>query len=163
MRTSIRFLLPLCGLFLAVALAGCSGAPVKVEAVEQPRGNTGIDLPTDASDVLNELKEKRLGFVARYYRNPASRWPTLSASEAQRLSSLGFNIVAVWEWHSHDPAYFSQASGYGDAVMAYTQAQKLGQPPGSAIYFAVDFDAQGQALESALDYFRGVKAALAAA
>jgi len=134
-----------------------------VQRAEPPRSNSGIDLSIDASDVLNQIKASQLGFVARYYRNPASRLPTLSASEAERLSSLGLNIVAVWEWHSHDPAYFSHGSGYGDAVTAYSQAQKLGQPVGSAIYFGVDFDAQGQALESVIDYFRGVAAGLAAA
>ena len=133
------------------------------QPAEPPRSNNGIDLSIDASDVLNQIKASQVGFVARYYRNPASRLPTLSPSEAERLSSLGLNIVAVWEWHSHDPAYFSRGSGYDDAVTAYSQAQKLGQPVGSAIYFGVDFDAQGQALESVIDYFRGVAAGLAAA
>lgn len=93
----------------------------------------GIDLPTDASNALNEIRDSKLDFVARYYRSPASRWPPLTAIEAQRLSSVGVNIVAVWEWHSHDPAYFSYASGYSDAISAYTQAKAVGQPAGSAI------------------------------
>ena len=78
----------------------------------------GIDMATDARDNLNELKHSRLDFIARYYRDPASRWPTLSAREAHQLSSLGLSIVAVWEWHSHKPEYFSYASGYRDAVAA---------------------------------------------
>jgi hypothetical protein len=149
-------------LSLSVVLAGCADKPVAVGPAEQRTGKYGIDLAMDASDVLNQLKASPVGFVARYYRSPASRWPALSASEAQRLSSLGVNIVAVWEWHSHDPAYFSYGAGYNDALTAYAQAQKLGQPPGSAIYFAVDFDAQGEALASVTDYFRGVAAGLAA-
>src|ERR1700674_2285871 len=88
----------------------------------------GIDLPTDASDALNDIRDSKLDFVARYYRSPTSRWPTLTAAEAQRLSSLRVKIVAVWEWHSHDPAYFSYASGYSDAISAYTQAKAVGQP-----------------------------------
>src|SRR5437762_11868499 len=42
----------------------------------------GVDMARDARDNLNELKQSRLDFIARYYRDPASRWPTLSASEA---------------------------------------------------------------------------------
>lgn len=121
----------------------------------------GIDLPTDASDVLNELKENRVDFVARYYRTADSRWPALSASEARRLSSLGMKIVAVWESHSRSPEHFSYSIGYSDALAAYWQARALGQPAGSAIYFAVDFNAQY--LEPIDEYFRGVAAAFTAA
>ena len=31
--------------------------------------------------------ESRLDFVARYYRDPASRWPTLSAEEARKFAA----------------------------------------------------------------------------
>jgi hypothetical protein len=124
----------------------------------------GIDLATDASDALNDIRDSKLDFVARYYRSPTSRWPTLTATEAQRLSSLGVKIVAVWEWHSHDPAYFSYGSGYSDAISAYTQAKALGQPAGSAIYFAVDYNAPSSDISGAIDpYFRGVAAGLAVA
>jgi hypothetical protein len=135
--------------------------------VQQPRylgPLQGIDMAIDASDALNEIKDSQLDFVARYYRNPTSRWPTLSAGEAQRLSSLGVKIVAVWEWHSHDPAYFSYSSGYSDATSAYTQAKAISQPPGSAIYFAVDYNAPGSDIAGPIQqYFQGVAAGLAAA
>jgi hypothetical protein len=155
-------------LFLAaLILAGCqSQPPLPPAAAALPRSVgpvQGIDLPTDASDVLNELKGIRLDFVARYYRDPASRWPTLSAGEVQRLSTLGLKIVTVWEWHSHDPAYFSYASGYSDALNAYRQAKTVAQPAGSAIYFAVDFNARGQDLQRVDQYFRGIAAGFAAA
>jgi hypothetical protein len=71
-------------------------------------------------------------------------------------------IVAVWESHSHNPAYFTYAEGYADAMTAYRQAESVGQPAGSAIYFAVDFDARRDALYSVDQYFRGVAAGFAA-
>src|SRR5436305_9475996 len=112
-------------------LAACHSAPPTIVAQPSSTGAwQGIDLPTDASDALNEIKDSQVDFVARYYRSPTSRWPTLSAAEVQRLSSLGLKIVAVWESHSHDPAYFSYAVGYDDAATAYRQAKKVGQPPG---------------------------------
>jgi hypothetical protein len=135
--------------------------PQTIELPRNVNSGRGIDLPTDASDVLNELKESRFEFVARYYRAAESRWPALTPSEAQRLSSLGLKIVAVWEWHSGKPEHFTYASGYSDAVAAYPQARAVGQPAGSAIYFAVDFNAQS--IEPIDEYFRGVAAGLAAA
>ena len=123
----------------------------------------GIDMATDARDHLNELKHSRLDFIARYYRDPASRWPTLSVREAQQLSSLGLSIVAVWEWHSHKPEYFSYASGYRDAIAAHNQATEISQPARSAIYFAVDFNVDAAAMSLVDQYFRGITAGLAAA
>ena len=125
------------------------------------KSGRGIDLATNASDVLYELREGRVDFVARYYRTPESRWPALSASEAQQLSSLGLKIVAVWESHSRKPSHFSYSSGYSDAMAAYPQARAVGQPAGSAIYFAVDFNAQ--LLEPIDEYFRGIAAGMIAA
>jgi hypothetical protein len=148
-----------------LTLAACA-APPPQPAVQAPaRGLAqGIDLPNDARDVSQELKGSRLDFIARYYRDPASRWPTLSAAEAKAVSSIGMRLVAVWEWHSHRPDYFTQASGYADAVAAHRQAKGVGQPQGSAIYFAVDFNAQDADIRGAVDpYFRGVATGLRAA
>jgi hypothetical protein len=155
-------------LFAALVLAACHGAPTPPPVVEKPppfaqrniQPGRGIDLPTDGRDVLDELKNSRLEFVARYYRTAISHWPPLTAEEAQRLSSLGLKIVAVWEPFSPDPQYYSYFTGYDDAIAAYHQAKAVGQPSGSAIYFAIDFNAQS--LEPVDQYFRGVTAGFAA-
>jgi len=148
----------------ALILGACSSPPVPPPPPPPPSpvstSGQGIDLANDASDVLNELQDSRLEFVARYYRDLASRWPTLSANEARRLSALGLKIVAVWESHSRSPTHFSYSSGYYDAVMAYQQARAIGQPYGSAIYFAVDYNVPSQSLASIEEYFRGVAAGL---
>jgi hypothetical protein len=152
-------------LFAALALASCAEAPPPPAAGPHAAGLAqGIDMATDARDVSQELKGSKLDFVARYYRDPASRWPTLSAAEAKMLSAAGFRVVAVWESHSHRADYFSYASGYADAVSAYRQARSIGQPAGSAIYFAVDFNAQGPDIRGVVDpYFRGIYAGFRAA
>ncbi len=153
-------------IFPGLILAACHSppSPPPPQAVELPHGikwGRGLDLPTDSGDVLNELKANGFDFVARYYRAADSRWPALSPGEAQLLSSAGLKIVAVWELHSRKPSHFSYASGYGDAMAAYPQARAVGQPAGSAIYFAVDFNAQS--LEPIDEYFRGIAVGLAAA
>jgi hypothetical protein len=93
-----------------------------------------------------------------------SRWPTLSAEEARTVSANGMKLVAVWEYLSNRPEHFSYERGYGDALTAYQQARAIGQPPGSAIYFAVDYNAHGSDIAGPIQqYFRGVSAGLAAA
>ena len=146
-------------------LAACSTAPQQTRPTAPPPAGgvaRGIDLPIDSRDVAQELKGSGLHFVARYYRSPMSRWPTLSAEEARTVSSNGMKLVAIWQYLSHRPDHFSYATGYGDAMTAYRQAQAIGQPPGSAIYFAVDFNAQESHIRGPVEqYFRGVRAAFA--
>lgn len=150
-------------------LAGCGSAPPPhpmALLAPAPTGVArGIDMPTDARDVSLELRGRaRPDFVVRYYRAADSHWPSLSAPEARMLSAAGIKLVTVWESHSHRPDYFSYASGYYDAVAAYQQARRIGQPPGSAIYFAVDFNAQQPDIVSRVDpYFRGIANGLVAA
>ena len=125
------------------------------------KGPLGIDSAMDTSDVVEELRGSRIDFVARYYRDPTSSLPALSSQEARKLASLGLKIVAVWEQNSPDPENLSYSSGYSDAFSAYNQAKAIGQPAGSAIFFAIDFNAHE--LEPAKEYFRGIAAGLTAA
>jgi len=156
----LAFVLPL------LLVAACSSAPQPRLAKAPPVGGTarGIDLPIDSRDVAQELKGSGLHFVARYYRSPQSRWPTLSVEEARTVSSNGMKLVAIWEYLSNKPEHFTYERGYADAITAYQQARAIGQPSGSAIYFAVDFNAPDRHIAGAVDqYFRGVRAAMAAA
>src|ERR1700740_1071570 len=125
------------------------------------KGPLGIDSAMDTSNVVEELRGSRIDFVARYYRDPTSSLPALSSQEARTLASLGLKIVAVWEQNSPDPENLSYSSGHSDAFSAYKQAKAVGQPAGSAIYFAIDFNAHE--LEPAKEYFRGIEAGLTAA
>jgi hypothetical protein len=153
------------GFLLAVlCLAACDTAPPQA-SVAASRGGLarGIDLPTDARDVSLELKGSGLDFVARYYRHATSRWPTLTLEEARSVSANGMKLVALFESHSHKPDYFSYGSGFSDGMTAYQQARKIGQPAGSAIYFAVDYNAPQPDIRGQVDrYFRGVRAGMQA-
>ena len=164
-------LISLAAIFQALVLAGCSDPPDPPPAFPsqtpalplRAAQGVGIDIPTDASDVAYELKDANVEFVARYYRDPDSKWSPLSPSEAQRLSSLGLKIVAVYEYHSPRPAHFTYYWGYSDALTAYGEARAVGQPIGSAIYFAADFHARYDDIASVVDYFRGIHAGLTTA
>jgi hypothetical protein len=76
-------LISLAAIFQALVLAGCSerpdpppAFPSQTPALLPSAGQgVGIDMPTDASDVIYELKDANVEFVARYYRDPDSKWP----------------------------------------------------------------------------------------
>ena len=116
-------------------------------------------------DVSQELKGSGLHFVARYYRDPASRWPTLSAEEARtvigdRHEAGGGLAIAFATSRSISPTTRAMPT----RSPAHQQAKAIGQPAGSAIYFAVDYNAPEPDISGAIDqYFRGVAAGLAAA
>lgn len=124
----------------------------------------GFDTPLDASRHVEAIRSGQFDFVVRYYRSPHSKWPTLTFSEAKILSSVGLSIVSIWEYQSDDAKAFTHVNGVDEATTAYRQAHALGQPPGSAIYFAVDFDATVTQVETAVTaYFQGVAAGFSAA
>src|SRR4051794_13131524 len=157
----LGFVLPL------LFLAACSTPPQQMRPVSAPpfRGAArGIDMALDSRDWAQELKGSGLHFVARYYRSPASRWPALSPDEARTVSANGMKLVAVWEYLSNKPEHFTYDRGYNDALTAYQQARAIGQPPGTAVHFAVDYNAPDRDIAGAVtQYFRGVHAAFAAA
>lgn len=117
----------------------------------------GLDMAVDASDVAGQIAAAGLSFVARYYRRPSSSMPPLSLVEAKALAAQGLQIVTVWEGRSDVASHFSFATGVDEGTSAYMQAAAVGQPAGTPIYFAVDYDAsQAEAAGSVTDYFAGV-------
>src|SRR5215467_5092246 len=116
----------------------------------------GIDASNNCTPIANALAKAGRAFVCRYYANFGKK--RLTHSEAQALSQAGLQIVTVWEDGSPTKAtYFSYAKGVDDGTSAYHDGVSLGQPSGSAIYFAVDFDPTPSDISGVIaDYFRGV-------
>jgi hypothetical protein len=102
-------------------------------------------------------------FVCRYYsRTTKQPQKVLTRDEALALTAADVQIVAVYEDAPLNPAYFSRQRGRADAVGAVDLARAVGQPAGSALYFAVDYDATADATTGAItEYFRGVQEGLA--
>lgn len=104
------------------------------------------------------LRQAGIEFIARYYSattlQPEKR---LTLSEAQAISAAGMTIVIVYEDGPTQVGYFSTSRGHRDGINAYHAAAEMLQPSGSAIYFAVDYDAlPSDIARSISDYFRGV-------
>lgn len=125
----------------------------------------GFDTPSDCTAKAEAIRVAGYRFVGRYYYDIISHVKTrLTQSEAEALSAAGLYVVAVFENGPDHPGYFSHAKGVSDGTAAFRYAaDQVGQPLGSPIYFAVDYDASAADLEGAIaDYFAGVTEAFAA-
>ena len=122
----------------------------------------GMDCSTNSRAFAGQIAALGMKFVARYYSDNAEK--ALTAAEAQALSGAGLSIVAVFENSNDSAGLFSAATGQSQAATALRLATAVSQPAGSAIYFAVDFDATGTDVPGPItNYFTAVKTALAAA
>lgn len=121
--------------------------------------NKGIDCAsTITPELAEEFKADGYTFVGRY-TVPEGSWKALSLDEVKAITDAGLYIVSIWETTA-DRALDGNNAGYDDAQQAVSVAQGLGQPVGTPIYFAVDFDAQGFQFDAIEDYMLGASEVL---
>lgn len=121
----------------------------------------GLDANVNLTDKADCIKAAGFSWVARYYKvSPSS----LSMAEAKALSAAGLYIVTVVEkGNPTAPHYFSHLRGISDAGFALAKSALAGQPHGSPIYFAVDYDASEAEVQNEITaYFAGVHETFAA-
>ena len=119
-----------------------------------------IDASAPCGSMAGFLKGQGIKTVFRYYsRDTIHNEKRLSGAEAQALAAAGLRIGVVHEARrGDDVSAFSRDLGSQDSVYASNYAATVvGQAAGSAIYFAVDFDATPDQIQNViLPYFRGV-------
>ena len=101
---------------------------------------TNIDA-SDKHEGPDALKKLGLKTVIRYYDWPSenNQCKTLMPEESDAIIRAGLSIVTVFQYKGEDPERFlARSHGAPDAKRALDLAAANGQPPGSAIYFAVD-------------------------
>lgn len=120
---------------------------------------TGFDTAQQMTRHAQALRRHGYDFVMRYYSHNSAK--NLGAQEARALAAAGLRIGAVWESAGTHAGFFSRAQGQADGAAALRQARSAAQPPGSAIYFAVDYDPSQADIDGAIaDYFAGLAAAM---
>ncbi len=119
----------------------------------------GISTDKRLSTQIACLSGGGIRFVCRYYSTTTSHpQKRLTPSEAQALIGAGMSIVTVYEDGPTSSSYFSYSRGMQDGGHAHQYASGLGQPAGSGIYFAVDYDATTADTQGVItQYFQGVK------
>jgi hypothetical protein len=120
----------------------------------------GIDCATPlTTERAKTIAAAGYQFVCRYLVPEQYAWKRLTKSEAEAISQTGMNIISVWETTA-DRAAGGASAGKPDGVAALKEAQSIGQPLGSAIYFAVDFDAQPKHYDAIERYLRAAGEAI---
>lgn len=101
-------------------------------------------------------------FVIRYYsRTTQQPEKRLRPKEAAALARAGLQLAVVYQDRARETADFNLERGRLDGASAFAAAGQVGQPAGSAIYFAVDTDfSSAQITQFVLPYFKGVREAL---
>jgi len=121
-----------------------------------------IDTAQNAGAAAACLREAGVEVVIRYYseftRMPEKR---LGADEAAALAGAGLRLCVVYQDAQTEARHFSHSRGLARGAYAHRYAQDvIQQPPGSAIYFAVDFDAGDGDIDDAVrPFFAGVQSA----
>lgn len=123
-----------------------------------------IDTPWSTQSKLACLKEAGLRTVIRYYNFQSSSGlpeKRLEPAEAAAISAAGLSLAVVFQQKQNEAGDFSEDEGYRAGQRAASYARDtIGQPAGSGIYFAVDFDASTTEIEQAIKpYFQGVRRA----
>jgi hypothetical protein len=111
------------------------------------------------------LRDAGQRFVVRYHSlrttQPEKR---LSPREAAEVARGGLALATVYQDNARLEADFGAARGEQDAIAALHAAGQVGQPAGSAVYFAVDTDFSLAQLRSVvMPYFAAVRSVFARA
>lgn len=119
----------------------------------------GIDTASPISaEAAKKLRELGYSFVGRYLvpESGSTKWKALTAAEAKSLRDAGLAILLCWETTA-SRARNGATAGASDAATAAELAKKMGIPDGTAIFFAVDYDAPASDYTRIEAYLRGAK------
>lgn len=104
------------------------------------------------------LKSAGYEYAIRYL--PTHAWKGLTVAEVKAIQGAGLKLVSILQKSANYAGYFTKAQGRKDGADAQRLAESLGQPKGTAIYFAVDFDCRSNQMGQIDAYFEGVKSTL---
>lgn len=91
-------------------------------------------------DQLREMKAHGITTVFRYFSS-GEGGKCLTPQDVANFRAAGMKLAIVYEGRGDTPDNFTRDQGYRDASYAIQRLQRLGLPPDTAIYFAVDYDA----------------------
>lgn len=122
----------------------------------------GLSTNRNCETMADCLAQAGKQFVVRYHsRTTTQPEKRLTPREAALLARAGLDLVTVYQDNARTPQDFGRERGLLDGRSAFAFAAQVGQPPGSAIYFAVDEDFSAAQIRAfVLPYFEGVAAGL---
>ena len=124
-----------------------------------------VDTSRRATASIACLKAAGVTTVIRYYaRETRMTEKRLIREEAAALVAGGLNVAVVFQSAGNNAGCFSAEIGAADAAYAHRYAMaQIGQPAGSAIYFAVDYAPRGDDMgKRIIPHFRAIGRAFSA-
>lgn len=114
----------------------------------------GIDFTTPLTLAkAQELAQNGIEFVCRYLVPERYAHKRITKEEAQNITAAGMKIVCVFETAA-DRVKDGAEAGRVDGKLALAEANLLNMPIGSAVYFAVDYDAEPEDFDTIEAYLR---------
>ncbi|MEV4628145.1 glycoside hydrolase domain-containing protein [Micromonospora sp. NPDC049523] len=132
---------------------------------DQSRPGTAVDcITTITPERAQALRAARYEIVGRYLDEQP--WGTLNKriqpGELATIFQNGLRVFPISQYYGEELSYFTYSQGYQDALGAHAAAVGYGFNAGTVIYFAVDYDATQEDIDSNIvPYFYGVVAGLA--
>lgn len=114
----------------------------------------GIDCAVPlTTEKAKKMSAAGMKFACRYLVPASMAWKRLTRTEAELITAAGMKVVSVFQRGTSD-VKGGATNGTRDGKAAYKEAAMVGQPPGTAIYFAVDYDAQSADYNAIEAYLR---------
>ena len=134
--------------FMRLPDTGIADMPT-IKQLLTSNGYTGrVAIAADASTILDMqtaqvLRDNGYGIIGRYLTGTVGgvRSKAITRQEIAVLNHYGLRVFPIYQDGGWYESYFTATQGEKDAVTAMNKAYELGFPPGTTIYFAVDYDA----------------------
>ncbi|MEI3598132.1 DUF1906 domain-containing protein [Oceanobacillus sp. SE10311] len=134
--------------FMRLPDTGIADMPT-IKQLLTSNGYTGrIAIAADASTILDMrtaevLRDNGYGIIGRYLTGTVGgvRSKAMTRQEIAVINHYGLRVFPIYQDGGWYASYFNAAKGEKDAIIAMNKAYELGFPPGTTIYFAVDYDA----------------------
>ncbi|MFS0718877.1 glycoside hydrolase domain-containing protein [Arthrobacter sp. 1P04PC] len=126
-----------------------------------PERKTGAcDCVTGLSPAhVSALKAAGYKTVGRYLKGQNKR---LMVGEVENIHAGGMTFFPIFQDFADGPEYFSEADGYAAGVLAAQRAWEARLKRDTVIYFAVDYDATIDTIQTRIiPHFQGIKRGLA--
>jgi hypothetical protein len=96
------------------------------------------------------IKSAGYDAVCRYLGSWAK---SLTVAEPPIIFAAGLDLISIWEGNPTYAGYFTPTHAQQDVSRAELDAEAKGQPPGTAIYYTADYDAQDADMSAIVAYF----------
>ncbi|WP_270250878.1 glycoside hydrolase domain-containing protein [Lactococcus lactis] len=136
-------------------------ASLLVSTGDPDRVGKACDCVTEITDDrASELKSRGVETVGRYLTNVEGTDlnKKIQPGELETIFRNNLTVFPIYQTYGGEASYFNSTQGAKDAEDAIKAAKGYGFNPGTTIFFAIDYDATGDDIQSnIIPHFEGIK------